>query len=58
MVFGHVGKESPLNLRFVPKNRKCFVWDYAGVVAYACPRCGVIRLAVDPKVLKSSVRAD
>jgi hypothetical protein len=56
MVDGLVGKERPLHLRFVPKDRKFFVWDYAGVVAYACPKCGGIQLAVDPEVLKATVK--
>ena len=56
MVAGHVGKESPLNLRFGPRDRKFFVWDYAGVVAHACPQCGSIQLALDPETLKSTIK--
>lgn len=56
MVEGSVGKGRPLNLRFVPRDHKFFVWDYADVVAHACPRCGGIRLSVDPEVLNSTVK--
>lgn len=56
MVEGIVGKEPPLNLRFVPKDHKVFVWDHAGVVAYACPKCGGIHLAVDPDALRANLK--
>ena len=51
MVEGHVGKGEPLNMRFVPDDTKFFVWDYARVVAHACPLCGGVQFAVDPNKL-------
>jgi len=51
MVAGHVGKEPPLHLRFVPDDSKVFVWDYARVVAHACPLCGSVQFTVDPEAL-------
>lgn len=56
MVEGRVGKGRPLNIRFVPRDHKLFVWDYADVVAHACPKCGRIQLAVDPEALNSTVK--
>jgi len=58
MVAGLVGKGRPLNLRFVPRDRKFFVWDYADVAAHACPQCGSIQLSVDPEALKSAIKKD
>ena len=56
MVEGVVGKEPPLHLRFVPKHKANVVSDYAGLVAHACPACGQVRLAVDPKRLRETTK--
>jgi len=56
MVEGVVGKEPPLHLRFVPKNKTSVVSDYAGVVAHGCPQCGHVELSVDPERLRATIK--
>ena len=56
MVAGHIGKEPPLHLRFVPGNPKALVVDFAGVCANACPQCGFVQLSLDPAVLRDTIK--
>jgi len=57
MVEGVIGKEQPFQLRFVPKDHKLFVWDYAGVIALACPQCGAVELRIEPATLEATRKA-
>jgi hypothetical protein len=56
MIEGVIGKESPLHLRFVPKDKPAVVSDYAGVTANGCPKCGYVELSVDAERLRSTTR--
>lgn len=56
MIEGIIGKEPPLHLRLVPRDKPAMVPNYAGVAAHGCPKCGYVELSVDAERLRATTR--